>query len=85
MDSLDSAENELDVDAMLIGRLLSVGSALEGLHGFTSHEMLDEIDLIHMNARVYDPELGRFSTPDTIIPDPSKPLALNRSQNGQSP
>jgi hypothetical protein len=28
--------------------------------GFTDHEHLDEIELIHMNGRVYDYNLGRF-------------------------
>ena len=31
--------------------------------GFTGHEQLDDVDLIHMNGRVYDPLLGRFGTP----------------------
>jgi hypothetical protein len=26
--------------------------------GFTGHEMLDSLGLIHMNGRVYDPTLG---------------------------
>ena len=35
--------------------------------GFTGHEMDDEIGLINMNARMYDPVLGRFLQADTII------------------
>jgi hypothetical protein len=31
-----------------------------------------------MNARHYDPYTGRFVSADSIIPDPSKPAALNR-------
>src|SRR6185312_12417078 len=27
--------------------------------GFTGHEMLDSVNLVHMNGRVYDPFLGR--------------------------
>ncbi len=30
------------------------------------------------NARYYDPELGRFISPDTIVQDPSNPQTLNR-------
>jgi RHS repeat-associated protein len=35
--------------------------------GFTNHEMLDSVSLVHMNGRVYDPYLGRFLSPDTVI------------------
>ena len=38
--------------------------------GYTGHEHLDEVGLIHMNGRVYDPLLARF-----IIPDPTVPSA----------
>jgi RHS repeat-associated protein len=33
--------------------------------------------LTYMSARFYDPELGQFTTPDTIIPDPYRPQSLN--------
>ncbi len=35
--------------------------------GFTSHEMLDSVNLVHMDGRVYDPVLGRVMSPDTLI------------------
>lgn len=35
--------------------------------GFTGHEMLDSVSLVHMNGRVYDPYLGRFLSADTLI------------------
>jgi RHS repeat-associated protein len=35
--------------------------------GFTEHEHLDELNLIHMNGRIYDPALARFMTPDPFI------------------
>ena len=38
-----------------------------GNRGFTGHEHLDELGLIHMNGRVYDPFLGRFLSADPII------------------
>lgn len=46
--------------------------------GFTDHEMLDQVGLIDMNARVYDPLLGRFMTPDGMIPDPHDLQTYNR-------
>lgn len=35
--------------------------------GFTGHEHLDAVGLIHMNGRIYDPGLGRFLSADSII------------------
>ena len=37
--------------------------------GYTGafHEMLDNVGLIHMNARVYDPVIGRFLSADPIV------------------
>jgi RHS repeat-associated protein len=35
--------------------------------GFTLHEHLDEMMLIHMNGRIYDPILARFMTPDPFV------------------
>jgi RHS repeat-associated protein len=36
-------------------------------HGFTGHEHVDAIGLIHMNGRVYDPAIGRFVQSDPMI------------------
>jgi len=46
--------------------------------GFTSHEHLDEIALIHMNGRVYDPVLGRFVTADPFLQFPDNLQSYNR-------
>jgi len=35
-------------------------------------------DLVYMNARFYDRELGQFTTADSIIPNPYQPQSLNR-------
>lgn len=46
--------------------------------GFTGHEHLDDLDLIHMNARAYDPDVGRFLSPDPTVPFTQNPQAFNR-------
>src|SRR6202011_414902 len=39
-------------------------------HGFTGHEMLDNLSLIDMNGRITAPGFaGRFLSPDPNIPD----------------
>ena len=35
--------------------------------GFTGHEELASVGLVHMNARVYDPAAGRFLSPDPVV------------------
>ena len=46
--------------------------------GFTGHEMLDGLDLVHMNGRVYDPVVARFISADPIIQDPTHSQSYNR-------
>ncbi len=46
--------------------------------GFTGHEHMDGVGLIHMNGRVYDPNVGRFLSPDPIIQAPSATQSFNR-------
>lgn len=46
--------------------------------GFTGHEMLDAVGLIHMNGRVYDATLGRFISADPNIQVPKNLQNLNR-------
>jgi RHS repeat-associated protein len=45
---------------------------------FTGQREDSYIKLIHMGARWYDAQIGRFVSADTIIPDPSNPQSLNR-------
>lgn len=64
----------------------SNGSTGTEERGFTGHEMLDEIGLIHMNGRLYDPELGRFLQADPIIQNPLDGQNYNRySYVGNNP
>jgi len=51
-------------------------------HGFTGHRMnntgVNDLGLIYMNARYYLPEVGRFVSPDSIVPEPGNPQSYNR-------
>ncbi|SHG45380.1 polymorphic toxin type 23 domain-containing protein [Pedobacter caeni] len=46
--------------------------------GFTGHEHLLGVGLIHMNGRLYDPKLHRFLSPDSYIQDPFNTQNFNR-------
>ena len=38
-------------------------------HGFTGHEHVDSMGIIHMNGRIYDAQLGRFLQADPLVED----------------
>lgn len=46
--------------------------------GFTGHEHLDNLGLVHMEGRVYDPVLGRFLSPDPVVQAPFDTQGFNR-------
>ncbi|WP_205943772.1 RHS repeat-associated core domain-containing protein [Pedobacter aquae] len=46
--------------------------------GYTGHEHLLGVGLIHMNGRLYDPKLHRFLQPDNYVQDPYNSQNFNR-------
>jgi len=46
--------------------------------GYTMHEHLDEVGVIHMNGRIYDPLMARFMSADPIIQSPFDLRSFNR-------
>jgi RHS repeat-associated protein len=52
--------------------------AVRTKRGFTGHEHLDELDYVHMNGRVYDPDIGRFASADPTVPHAHDLQGLNR-------
>jgi RHS repeat-associated protein len=46
--------------------------------GYTGHEQLDDIGIVHMNGRLFDATLGRFLQGDPLIQDPSNLQNYNR-------
>ena len=67
------------------GKVLSItdgnGNKLDKLlldRGYTGHEYLASVGLIHCNGRLYDPALHRFLQPDNYIQDPFNTQNFNR-------
>jgi RHS repeat-associated protein len=58
--------------------LPQVPSGSPSTRGFTGQEQMPNICVDNFNARVYNPLLGRFLSPDSVIPDTYAPQSLNR-------
>ncbi|MEW6328422.1 MAG: toxin TcdB middle/N-terminal domain-containing protein [Thermodesulfobacteriota bacterium] len=59
------------------GTRSNIGS-IDVKHKYTGQEEDIETGLYYYGARYYDPNIGRFISADTIVPDYSNPQALNR-------
>jgi RHS repeat-associated protein len=46
--------------------------------GFTGHEMLDDLGLVNMNGRIYNPLFGRMQSADATVPGRTDLQAYNR-------
>jgi RHS repeat-associated protein len=46
--------------------------------GFTGHEMIDALGIVHMNGRIYDAHLGRFLQADPIVQNGADLQSFNR-------
>ena len=61
----------------LLGDVFSAENQIS-TRGFTGHEMVDSVGIIHMNGRIYDPQLGRFLQADPFVQAPKNSQSLNR-------
>lgn len=48
------------------------------LMGFTGHEQIESVGIVHMNGRLYDPVLGRMFNADPFIQAPGNSQSFNR-------
>jgi RHS repeat-associated protein len=46
--------------------------------GYTGHEQLDTVGLVHMNGRIYDPVIGKMMSADPTVPNPTDAQSYNR-------
>ncbi len=56
---------------------IRASDGLDTTLGYTGQRH-DPSGLIYYQARYYDPHVGRFTQPDTIVPNPSNPADFNR-------
>lgn len=64
--------------AVAAAGVTAIGSfELQTNRGFTDHEHMDDAELIHMNGRVYDYNLGRFLSVDPFIQEPGNSQSMN--------
>jgi RHS repeat-associated protein len=71
-----------DMSALTDYAQVGAGSAFTNLprfhRGFTGHETLEHLGLVHMNGRIYDPEIGRFLSADPFVQFPESTQGFNR-------
>jgi len=82
-DETGNIKGHMDYDAFGARRPVLGLSQIDQLiqsfpRGYTGHEHLDNVGLVHMNGRVYDAELGRFLSADPLVQAPNNLQSLNR-------
>jgi RHS repeat-associated protein len=85
-DHLGSVSTVVDASGQIVsqsrylpfGELLWEDGASPTDYTYTGQRSLSDIGLMDYNARFYDPMLGRFSSPDSTIPDLTNRFDFNR-------
>lgn len=82
-DAAGAVAERMAFDPFGARRLLNGGAdfTLKGQktrRGYTGHDQLDELGLVHMNGRIYHPAIGRFVSPDPNVFHPDDSQDFNR-------
>jgi RHS repeat-associated protein len=56
----------------------SQGLSAPDTRGFIGQEEIAALCLVNLNARLYDPSIGRFLSADSVVPDPQDGQSYNR-------
>jgi RHS repeat-associated protein len=73
-----AATGGVTVEYAPFGLVRSSSGNLPTDHQFQGQQNQASVGLYHMGARWYDPSIGLWTQPDTIVPNPMDPLSLNR-------
>jgi RHS repeat-associated protein len=77
-DSYDAWGKRRNANGNDLGGCLSTRPSSVTLRGYTGQEEMDSYCLVNLNARLYDPALGRLTSADPTIPDALNGQAFNR-------
>lgn len=78
-DAWGNLKSMVDISGQLITDKQQLASGKIFLdRGYTGHEHLWKVGLINMNARLYDPVLRKFLSPDNVIQDPFNTQSYDR-------
>ncbi|RLQ21318.1 hypothetical protein DWB85_13530 [Seongchinamella sediminis] len=81
-DDLGSVVERFSYDAWGMRRRavdwVSGATSTNEIRGYTGHEHLDDVGIIHMNGRIYSPSLGRMLNPDPVVGEPENGRNYNR-------
>ena len=77
-DAWGNLKAAMNPNASFIINSMGWSSALLIDRGYTGHEHLKTVGLIHMNGRIYDPKLRRFLSPDNFVQDSENTQNFNR-------
>jgi RHS repeat-associated protein len=77
-DSYDSWGKRRNSNGSDINNCLTTHPSSLTLRGYTGQEMMDSLCLINLNARIYDPQIGRVLSADPTVPGPGNGQAYNR-------
>ena len=84
MDGLGSVRQITDAAGGVVGEMryspfgeIEAMSGLPAMFGYTGEQQGGTNNLVYLRARYYNPALGRFLTPDSVIPDVTNGQSLN--------
>jgi len=85
-DQLSSVSASTDASGKVVGRQLfepfgavrATFGEVDGSWGWATHRKTEDTGLTFMRARWYAPGVGRFVSPDSVVPDAAEPQIWNR-------